>query len=870
MKADEKNKSTRKEDSVDAFGTKFAAVEEPMPEIKLSGGFTASLRTMFKEHKCQYRYGRIENATYPIAPATRLRLKSALEWISAEERRNITWSKLDTGEILFAYPENTPSLSFGLAALFQRTAGLAQSSFEQASKRFLNSLKEGKDPGIDSRANRIQLFILKKLDKGRTKIVYTYNTTPAELEWRSEIWWTACRNLPELPHTFKPPQNCDLFPLEIAGPLNSAWKQDCTLASNKFRPFSGYHGLELFFDDGSMARNDLSALLRNLEPTAVKLGRCAYHLDASLSSLLEIHRREVQISQPVDPAHCDGDLGVFLRLSLSCMADADHSDTAESAGRNLPQEYLPNLRAKERLAALDQYVRNLEQSRKGQPTPRDSLRSSMYWNCRNAVPDQSIVSCDSPVGSAKTTAVMAHLLTQAARRGLRRIFVVLPYTNIITQAVQDYRKALTLPGEKPEEVVAELHHRADFEDNDLRYLTALWRAPIIVTTAVGFYETLASNKPAALRRLHELPGSAIFVDEAHATLPVHLLSTAWHWMQVFAREWNCYWLLASGSLVRFWTFQTVIPESCTVPELVSQELRGQLLRYESSRVSFCWEPKPLSREELIHTIMSKPGPRLLIVNTVQSAAVLARDIAKTYGQERVEHLSTSLTPMDRANTIERVKTRLTDPSDTDWVLVATSCVEAGVDFSFHTGFREAASMVSLLQTAGRVNRNGSQKDAEVWTFQLQDAPLLKRNPGLERSAAVLLKYLKEGLTPAPELSTRSIEDELKQESSRRFDLYLKETELEFQTIAEKFVVIDSDTVPVVVDPKLAENFRLGYGDWQLLQKNSVSIPKYHLDRYRVVELKPGLYCWELPYSSFLGYMEGIVGEGAEQIDFITV
>ena len=75
-------------------------------------------------------------------------------------------------------------------------------------------------------------------------------------------------------------------------------------------------------------------------------------------------------------------------------------------------------------------------------------------------------------------------------------------------------------------------------------------------------------------------------------------------------------------------------------------------------------------------------------------------------------------------------------------------------------------MVSLLQTAGRVNRNGSQKDAEVWTFQLQDAPLLKRNPGLERSAAVLLKYLKEGLTPAPELSTDHID-----QSSTNMGLY---------------------------------------------------------------------------------------------------
>src|SRR5699024_9855338 len=144
------------------------------------------------------------------------------------------------------------------------------------------------------------------------------------------------------------------------------------------------------------------------------------------------------------------------------------------------------------------------------------------------------------------------------------------------------------------------------------------------------------------------------------------------------------------------------------------------------------------------------------------------------------------------------------------------------------------------------------------------------NPGLEGSAAILLKYLEEGLTPAPELSTRSIQDELRQEASRKLDLYSKETARELQTVAENFDVIDSDSVPVVVDTKLAESVCSGSGDWQLLQENSVSIPKYYLDRYRVVELKPGLYHWELPYSSFLGYMEGIVGEGADQINFTTV
>ena len=279
LKADEKNKSARKKDTVDAFGTGFAAVGEPMPKVRLTKDFIASLRTMFKEHKCQYRYGRIENATYPIAPATRLQLKSALEWISAEERKNITWSELAAGELLFAYPESKPSLSTGLTTVFQRSMDSEQSSFERAAKRFLNSLKEGKDPGTDPKADRIQIFILRKLDKARTKIVYTYNTTPEELERRSELWWTACRNLPELPKTFDRPNNDDLFPLEVADLLNSTWKQDGTFIPSKCKLFPRYHGLESFFDDGSMARNDLSVLLRNLESAAVKLGRYTYQLD---------------------------------------------------------------------------------------------------------------------------------------------------------------------------------------------------------------------------------------------------------------------------------------------------------------------------------------------------------------------------------------------------------------------------------------------------------------------------------------------------------------------------------------------------------------------------------------------------------------
>jgi CRISPR-associated endonuclease/helicase Cas3 len=172
------------------------------------------------------------------------------------------------------------------------------------------------------------------------------------------------------------------------------------------------------------------------------------------------------------------------------------------------------------------------------------------------------------VGSGKTTAVMAHLLRVAADRKLRHIFVVLPYTNIISQAVEVYRKALVLEGERAEEIVAEHHHRADFQETDLRQYATLWRAPIIVTTAVQFFESLGSHNPSRLRKLHELPGSAVFVDEMHAAIPSHLWPQMWRWLETWTQEWGGHLVMASGSLARFWE----VPE---YRELIEGDPRGQ-------------------------------------------------------------------------------------------------------------------------------------------------------------------------------------------------------------------------------------------------------------------------------------------------------
>ena len=579
--------------------------------------------------------------------------------------------------------------------------------------------------------------------------------------------------------------------------------------------------------------------------------------DAALPALLRQHEALFPRKPNKEVQVYDGDPAVFLRMALSCLADADHGDTAAAFGQT--EKAMPELRPQERLAALDHYV-----SKFGETDERSSLRRELYQSCRSAEAHSGFSVCGSPVGSGKTTAVMAHLLEQACKRNARRIFVVLPYTSIIRQSVDIYRKALVLPGETPEDVVAELHSRADFEDIETRYLTALWRAPIVVTTAVAFFETLSSHNPAALRRLHELPGSLIFVDEAHSALPIRLLPLAWHWMNVLADEWSCYWVLASGSLVRYWELQPLSGLSMPQPEiaeLVRPDLQRELSRYESSRITFRWREKPIGRKELPKWVQEAPGPRLLILNTVQSAAVIAADMAAEFGQTHVEHLSTALTPEDRGNTIDRIRRRLADPDDADWTLVATSCVEAGVDFSFRTGFREISSLLSLLQAAGRVNRHGRNTEAVMWSFSLQDDSMLPKNPALDVSAAVLRSYFQKRLPITPELSTRSMQDELVRDDSCMSaicDFAELEAAQQFRTLAQKFRVIDQKTVLVVPDDSMALAIAEGRASWQELQRHAVSVRKEKIVLWHLREIADGIYQWTLGYDSFLGYMHGVL------------
>jgi CRISPR-associated endonuclease/helicase Cas3 len=274
-----------------------------------------------------------------------------------------------------------------------------------------------------------------------------------------------------------------------------------------------HRGLPEFFR-WARRHKELRELL-NSEPDIKAIDRA----ERLLSEYVNEHHRWCSSpeSEGLNPIPLNGLKGLAWRFALSSLVDADHADTAIHYAQEQPFASAEQ-RWGERRRALDCYVAKLQKEARGDPA-RNLLRQRIYEACRDSTQEAPICACDSAVGTGKTTAVMAHLLRIAQERKLRHIFVVLPYTNIINQSVGVFRKALVLEGEDPERIVAAHHHQADYGSAFSRQLATLWDCPITVTTAVQFFETIAAAAAPKLRKLHELPGSAIVIDEAHAAIP---------------------------------------------------------------------------------------------------------------------------------------------------------------------------------------------------------------------------------------------------------------------------------------------------------------------------------------------------------------
>ena len=261
------------QETVDAFGNPYVETDQPLSGVKLKAGFTVTLRTMFKDQYCQKRYGKIGRRSYPIAEREQKKMQSALLWISRGEQKNITWTKTAPQEVLFVFCAQSPVKYDKLLPSLQKlyTPEMQETTFKDASSQFIASIKiKDKEERNLQHSDSLRFFVLRKLDKGRSKIVYTYNTSPRKIIEARNEWLKGCRNLPNI-HLCK--DKNDIYPLEVTRYMNAFWNQSGKKIEKDFRAYPGYYGIKVFFDnDKTIIRQDLSFLITKLQRIAPVLG----------------------------------------------------------------------------------------------------------------------------------------------------------------------------------------------------------------------------------------------------------------------------------------------------------------------------------------------------------------------------------------------------------------------------------------------------------------------------------------------------------------------------------------------------------------------------------------------------------------------
>ncbi|NJP34804.1 CRISPR-associated helicase Cas3' [Micromonospora thermarum] len=402
-----------------------------------------------------------------------------------------------------------------------------------------------------------------------------------------------------------------------------------------------------------------------------------------------------------------------LRLCYSALVDADSLDTSAHFQGLAGPRVCPDVDFGHLYKLFEQRRRAELAGRGG--TPIGSLRERVYADCLAAAErDRGVFRLGAPTGAGKTLASGGFALRHAEKHGLRRVIVAVPFLTITEQNAAVYRRMLDDGGEP---VVLEHHSQADFDDPEAgrwaRLAAENWDAPFVVTTFVRLFESLYARKPSAMRRVHRLANSVIVLDEVQA-LPHAMLAPILDGLRLLVRHFGATVLLSSATQPSFWALDEFKGVPCTdlihdTPKLVT-DLR---------RVQYEWQLDPKPTLAGIAGQAASELAALVVVNTTADAKAVFDQWRDAEPDGVAWHLSTRLCPDHRRRVLEKVRARLVRGERV--LLVATQLIEAGVDVDFPVVFRAMAPADSLLQAAGRANREGRMTDGgRVVVFAPED------------------------------------------------------------------------------------------------------------------------------------------------------
>ena len=409
-------------------------------------------------------------------------------------------------------------------------------------------------------------------------------------------------------------------------------------------------------------------------------------------------------------------LAFFTRMLFSCLTDADFLDTEafcdpdKSALRQaLQQDDFGILRS-----SLQSFISGKQAS--AEPGKVNAARQRVLARCiEQARESQGFFSLTVPTGGGKTLSSLAFALEHAEKHGLSRVIYAIPFTSIIEQNAEVFRQALG--GANVLEHHCNYHAREDDDAvmyNKWRGLTTEnWAAPVVVTTNVQFFESLYGNKPSRCRKLHNIAGSVIVLDEAQA-IPTEFLQPCLLALRELVAHYRCTVVLCTATqpaLDDTNLKRLQLPETKEIVEDPDQ-LFAKLKRV---RVEFIGK---LTNEELARQLDGHPQV-LCVVSTkkqAQQAVAIMRESEGTF------HLSTNMYPVHRLRVLGVIRQRLADGLPCR--VVSTSLVEAGVDLDFPVVYRAMAGLDSIAQAAGRCNREGLSDFGLVYVYEPEELPAM--------------------------------------------------------------------------------------------------------------------------------------------------
>ncbi len=487
---------------------------------------------------------------------------------------------------------------------------------------------------------------------------------------------------------------------------------------------------------------------------------------------------------------------VFL---YSILLDADKFD-ASNTSMHLRKQISPLI--------MDSYVKIHHDYLSNISSIRDEAYNEINRYSYKLNLNDKLYSLTMPTGMGKTIDIMSFSLKLRERiekeRGFTpRIIYTLPFLSIIDQNASVIENILYNAGILG---VDYLQKHTSLSDNNYNpsendfvkeqspeLLIDGWYSEIIITTFIQLFNSLISDKNKSLRKFHNITNSIIILDEVQTIPPKY-----WYLLRrIFidlAKYYNTWIIFMSAT-------QPLIFNPSEIHEIIDDK---EKYFQELDRINYYFHNQKIplttfAENMVIKVRNNKEKDMMFVLNTTESSKYVYDYLKHDIGDNiQLIYLSTNIIPIDRLDRINKINTK----SDKQKIIVTTQLIEAGVDIDVDIVYRDQAPLDSIIQTAGRCNRNNNSEKGEVHLVKLTDEEgnkystiysktLLRATEELTRNINIISE--KEFNMKLPEEYHEKIKENTSQEESHK--LMEKIQKLELRNLQDDFKLIeDSDNL----------------------------------------------------------------------------